>query len=211
MIRFAYANELPADSPLVRSMFRDRAIQFYDRLKWDVSVDSDGQERDQYDALNPLYVIWERDDGLHGGSMRFLPTMGRCMINEYFLHITGERKIEDHGTWECTRFCLAPDSKGKVAAALMLAGGELMQELHVERFAGVFDARMVRIYSRIGAAPEVLGSVGQGKEQISVGLWSFSEPLKHAVAQSAGVSLEQSKNWFHASTCWKHHHMPLAV
>jgi N-acyl-L-homoserine lactone synthetase len=36
-----------------------------------------GQERDRYDDLNPLYVIWQEHDGRHAGSMRFLPTTGR--------------------------------------------------------------------------------------------------------------------------------------
>ena len=38
-------------------MFRDRASQFKTRLKWQVDVDENGFERDEYDALNPLYVM----------------------------------------------------------------------------------------------------------------------------------------------------------
>ena len=74
MIRFLYGDSLADHSRLAQSMFRDRAKQFSERLGWEVSVDDAGEERDQYDALNPLYVIWQRPDGLHGGSMRFLPT-----------------------------------------------------------------------------------------------------------------------------------------
>ncbi|MBP0483630.1 acyl-homoserine-lactone synthase [Sagittula salina] len=211
MIRFARANELPSDSPLLRSMYRDRATQFRDRLKWDVTVDDRGEEHDQYDALDPLYVIWEREDGLHGGSMRFLPTLGRCMVNEHFLHVTGGRTIRNPGIWECTRFCLAPDSKGNVAAALMLAGGELMRQLEIEKFVGVFDARMVRIYSRIGASPEVIGSVGEGRDQVSVGLWAFSEPLRERVAQTAGISPAQSQAWSEASPLAQGLRAPIAA
>ena len=40
-------------------MFRDRAEQFSQRLGWAVSVNASGHERDQYDELNPLYVIWQ--------------------------------------------------------------------------------------------------------------------------------------------------------
>ena len=81
MISFLYGDSLAEHSRLAQSMFRDRAKQFSERLGWEVSVDDAGEERDQYDALNPLYVIWQRPDGLHGGSMRFQPTTGRCMTH----------------------------------------------------------------------------------------------------------------------------------
>ena len=61
-----------------------------------------------------------------------------------------------------------------VAAALMLAGGELMRAFELTHLLGVFDARMVRIYKMIGASPEVLGSKGEGRDKISVGLWQFT-------------------------------------
>ena len=57
MIRFVMAEDLPKYPRLQDSMFKDRADQFIRRLGWDVSVDGNGWERDQYDALNPLYVI----------------------------------------------------------------------------------------------------------------------------------------------------------
>ena len=37
-----------------------------------------------------------------------------------------------------------------------------MEGFGVEHFVGVFDARMVRIYRRIGSFPEVLGQKGEG-------------------------------------------------
>ena len=89
MLRYVYADQLHLFPKLADSMFRDRAEQFKTRLKWDVSVDARGHEKDQYDALNPLYVIWEMPDGTHGGSMRFLPSTGRTMVNEHFTDILG--------------------------------------------------------------------------------------------------------------------------
>ena len=174
MIRYIYADQLDAFPLLKRSMFTDRADQFRTRLGWDVAVDAQGEERDEYDGMNPLYVIWERPDGRHGGSMRLLPTVGRCMVNDHFPHLTGGVRIESPLIWECTRFCLSRETGPGAAAALMLAGGEVMRGFGVAHYVGVFDARMVRIYKRIGASPEVLGSQGEGRERISVGLWEFS-------------------------------------
>ena len=196
MLRYLYAHQLSDHPKLARSMFRDRADQFKVRLGWDVKVSETGEERDAYDDLNPLYVIWEMPNGRHGGSMRFLPTTGRTMINDIFPHLNNGVKVESPLIWECTRFCLAADAGPNVAAALMLGGGEIMTGFNVEFFAGVFDRRMVRIYRAIGASPEILGSEGEGKDRISLGLWSFSPEHQRAVARRAGISPELSRLWF---------------
>lgn len=195
MLRYVYASDLGDFPKLSRTMFRDRADQFKTRLGWDVKVDQDGYERDEYDDLNPLYVIWEEPDGSHGGSMRFLPTTGRTMVNEHFGDLISG-PITSPLIWECTRFCLTRGAGGHVAAALMLGGGEIMQNFGIEHFVGVFDARMVRIYRMIGSSPEVLGSAGTGRDQISVGLWHFDESAAAVVAQRAGVPMERSRQWF---------------
>ncbi len=199
MLRYIYANDLYLYPKLGRSMFRDRADQFRIRLGWKVDVDENGEERDQYDALNPLYVIWEEPDGSHGGSMRFLPTTGRVMVNDIFAHLTGGGPITSPLIWECTRFCLSRGAGSKVAAALMLAGGEIMTGFGIRHFVGVFDARMQRIYRAMGSSPEVFGSEGQGRDMISVGLWEFSEEAKRKVALRAGISAQASRLWFDRS------------
>jgi acyl homoserine lactone synthase len=198
MLRYVYASELNNYPKLARTMFRDRADQFKSRLGWDVSIDENGYERDEYDHLNPLYVIWEEPDGSHGGSMRFLPTTGRTMVNEHFAEMISGA-ISSPLIWECTRFCLTRGAGSHVAAALMLGGGEIMQNFGVEHFVGVFDARMVRVYRMIGSSPEVLGSTGEGRNQISVGLWHFDPTVVSRVADRAGVPLERSRQWFDRS------------
>jgi len=196
MLRYIYSDDLDSYPKLRDSMFRDRADQFRTRLGWPVDVDEQGQERDQYDALNPLYVIWEQADGSHGGSMRFLPTTGRVMVNEIFGHLTGGGPICSPLIWECTRFCLSRDAGPKVAAALMLAGGEIMTGFGITHFVGVFDAGMRRIYRAIGSSPELLGSQGQGRDKISVGLWEFTDVARRKVALRAGISPQLSRLWF---------------
>lgn len=195
MLRYLYARDLKDHPKLARTMFLDRADQFKTRLGWDVSIDAQGYERDEYDDLNPLYVIWEEPDGSHGGSMRFLPTTGRTMVNEHFDHVTSGN-ISSPEIWECTRFCLTRGAGSHVAAALMLGGGEIMQNFGIAHFVGVFDARMVRIYRMIGSSPEVLGCTGEGRDQIKVGLWHFDPAAAAKVAQRAGVPLGRSRQWF---------------
>ena len=115
------------------------------------------------------------------------------MVNEHFSEILGGGDVRSPFIWVCTRICLARNTEPRAAAALMLAGGEVMENFGVKHFVGVFDARMVRIYRMIGASPEVLGSTGDGREKISVGLWSFTDEARMRVAQKAGISAALSE------------------
>ncbi len=196
MLRYLYADEISRFPRLRDSMFRDRAQQFSTRLGWDVQVDAHGFERDEYDEMNPLYLIWEQPDGLHGGSMRFLPSVGRTMVNDHFAHLTDGVRIESPLIWECTRFCLAPEGAGRqVSAALALGAGELMQAYKLKHYVGVFDRRMRRIYRLMGLKPEVIGTAGHGSEEIGIGLWSMDESVFAPTLALVGVSREVSKGW----------------
>ncbi len=199
MLRYIYGDQLAAYPLLRDTMHADRAIQFHDRLGWDVTVDANGFERDEYDDINPLYVIWENPNGTHGGSMRFLPTSGRTMVHDHFADLLCGADIRSDKIWESTRFCVSQGAGAHVAAGLMLAGGELMRAFDLTHLLGVFDARMVRIYNMIGAAPVVLGSSGKGRDKISVGLWAFRHSDRSVVLRRAGVSSDASEHWFKRS------------
>ena len=191
MIRYLQAHDFPRFSKLAEGMFRDRTAQFRDRLGWDVSVDAEGRERDQYDIPQALYVIWEEADGRHGGSMRFLPTTGTTMVNEHFLHLTDGARVASPRIWECTRFCLAPGAEGRVAAALMLGGLELGLRFGLSHAVGVFDAPMLRVYRALGWSPEVLGTA----DGVSAGLWAFDPALRAILCRRAKVSPEFADWW----------------
>ena len=207
MLRYVSGVELRRHEKLFDTMFRDRTAQFRDRLNWAVRVDDGGHERDEYDAGDPLYVIWEQPDGSHGGSMRFLPTMGaRTMVNDHFAHLIPaglqaarlgpDGLLADPRVWECTRFCLAPDAGPRVSAALMLGGAEVGVNLGLAKAAGIFDDRMVRIYRMLGWSPEIVSRQGEGRDAIGLGFWTFSPAIRDAMALRAGLSREVSDLWF---------------
>lgn len=199
MLRYVYGTELDRFAKLRDTMFRDRAEQFSRRLGWEVSVNTHGEERDQYDVLNPLYVIWELEDGSHGGSMRFLPTSGRTMINEHFSHLLGGTKIESPFIWECTRFCISPRADRRAAAALVLGGGELMDNFKLDHFCGVFDPRMERIYRLYHVDPDIIGMTGEGKDRIGAGLWEMKPAAWAPTLKRLGIDRETSLSWFNHS------------
>lgn len=184
-------------------MFRDRATQFKERLGWDaVEVDDKGHETDIYDALNPLYIVWELEDGRHGGSMRMMPTTGQTMINDHFTNLTDDVRIESPLIWECTRFCISPDADHKATAALVIAAGELMDEFALEHFVGVFFDKMGRVFSLSDIKPDILGvaekmdSVG---DRIAVGTWEITDTCMERNLKRVGIDRDTSKQWFHAS------------
>jgi acyl homoserine lactone synthase len=199
MIRFVYADQLSLYPLLADSMFRDRAAQFRDRLDWDVTVDENGWEVDEYDRLNPLYIIWENAEGRHGGSVRIMPTVGRIMTNEHFLDLTGGVTIRSPLIWECTRFCLAPEAPVGVAAALLAAGVELGLRFGLEQALGVIYAKTIPIYRRIGSVPEIIGQKGEGADRIAVGLWPISVAARAEISRKSGIPLSVIARWFDAS------------
>ncbi len=197
MLHYLYGDELTRHPTLKNTMFQDRRTQFSERLGWDVTINDYGEERDEYDAMNPLYVIWELPDGTHGGSMRALPTTGRCMVNDHFEEVAGGA-IQSPLIWESTRFCISPkmDSDAiRMSAALMLGGCEIGLSFGLKHAVGVFDARMVRIYRNLGWSPEILGSSGVGRSKVSVGLWGFSEDIRLRLAAKANVAPDLSDVW----------------
>jgi len=196
MLKYLYGSQLVDNSKLADTMFRDRACQFRDRLGWDVNVDAQGYERDDYDTDETLYTIWQNTDGSHGGSMRFLPTLGSTMVNDHFSHLLDGAQVQSHDIWESTRFCLSIGSESRVAAALVLGGIEIGRGFGVSQCVGVFDARMIRIYRMIGASPKVLGSTGEGRNKISVGLWTFDPVDRMKVLMRAGISSALSEHWY---------------
>lgn len=199
MIRFLYADQLSQHPVLADSMFKDRAAQFKHRLDWEVTVDEHGREMDQYDVLNPLYIIYQNADGTHGGSVRVMPTLGRTMTNEHFLHLTGGVRIASPLIWECTRFCLAPDAQIGVAAALLAAGTEMGIRFGIEQALGVIYARTVPIYRRIGILPDIIGTDGAGRDAISVGLWPMTVEARADISARSGIPLSVMARWFDAS------------
>jgi len=199
MLRYVYGHDLHRFPRLAHTMFTDRAEQFRARLGWEVHVDAQGFETDEYDALDPLYVIWEAADGTHGGSMRFLPTVGRTMINDHFAHLTGGVRIESPLIWECTRFCISPRATGTAArmtaGALVLGAGEMMARAALEHYVGVFDARMERIYRHYGVEPDVIGTEGEGRAKIGVGLWAMREEAWAPTLARLGIDRATSARW----------------
>lgn len=194
MIKVVNAADLYRRPLLAASMFKDRAAQFKYRLGWDaVKLDDLGLEFDDYDALNPIYVMVEDENGEHCGSGRMMPTTGRTMIAEHFSDLTGGVPLSSPLIWEITRLCVSPRlDKGdpmsrRVPAALLYAGCDLALRSGVEFCTAVFFKPMLRVFKQAGFVPEVIGSRPSAEGEILAGLWEMTREATDQLAERAGV------------------------
>jgi acyl homoserine lactone synthase len=181
-------------------MFRDRAAQFVDRLKWSaLSVDSRGWERDEYDALDPLYVVWELDDGNHGASMRLLPMDGPNMIHDHFGNVVQRHSHRSADIWECSRFVVSENANSSAVSALFVAAGEFFLRDYAKAFVGLFDRRMLRVYKMMKNFPEIIGATDGTEDWVAAGVWKMSIPVWERSMTRLGITKCVSQSWFEES------------
>ena len=191
MLKFLNGIELAQDPKLSHSMFEDRTYQFKTRLKWDVTIDERGLEKDQYDLPRAIYVVETDNNGHHLGSMRFLPMNRATMLSDVFDYLLPEQGLKSAEYWECTRFCIGQNASRTTAAKVLGGGAKLLLELKLSGFLGVFDRRMLRCYRMLGALPEVLATRGNGASELNLGKWSFDSNTFRDLMTSAALSSDE--------------------
>lgn len=143
-------------------MFALRARVFGDRLGWEVEI-ADGKEIDQFDALDPAYVIGLNDEGQVVSCVRALQTTGPHMLSDVFSDILdGEPPLRSATLWESTRFCVDTEaldrgkSRNSVSYAtceLMAASLEYAKNSGITDIVTVIDPIMNRVLKRSDCAP----------------------------------------------------------
>jgi len=149
-------------SEVLDEMFELRARVFGGRLGWDVNI-TDGKEIDDFDHLDPAYVIGLDDGGNVVAAVRALQTTGPHMLSDVFSAILcGEAPLRSATMWESTRFCVDTQrlTRGKEKNSVSYATCELMiGSLEYARSAGiqdiitVIDPVMDRVLKRSNCAP----------------------------------------------------------
>jgi N-acyl-L-homoserine lactone synthetase len=139
----------------IGEMHRLRYRVFKERLNWDVTV-SGNMEIDEYDALNPIYLLYCNDGGKVEGCVRFLPTTGPNMLRDSFPALLGPHPAPSSPRiWESSRFSLDIDAMlqrtergiSRATYELIAGMGEfgLMHDLtHIVTVTDIFVERIVR-------------------------------------------------------------------
>lgn len=69
----------------------------------------------------------------------------------------------------------------------------------IEQALGVIYARTVPVYRRIGIMPDIIGTDGNGRDAISVGLWPMTVEARADISRRSGIPLSVMAEWFDAS------------
>lgn len=142
----------------IAEMHRLRYRVFKQRLNWDVTISGD-MEIDEYDTLQPVYLLYCNPAGKVEGCVRLLPTMGPNMLRNTFPALLGPAAPpESPAIWEISRFSLEIDpvahktGRGLSQATIELLAGicEFGNMLNLECFAAVTDILLERILRRAG-------------------------------------------------------------
>ncbi|MBN2629679.1 MAG: autoinducer synthase [Rhodobacteraceae bacterium] len=185
---------------LLDEMFQLRARVFGDRLGWEVEI-INGREIDQFDRLDPAYVIGLDDDGHVVSCVRALQTTGPHMLSDVFqVLLDGEPPLRSATLWESTRFCVDTERlcrDGNTMKAVSMATCELMiGSLEYARRSGISDIITVidpvvnRVLKRSDNAPyDYVGSTKQmGKVPAMAALLDCTEERINRVRAFAGIT-----------------------
>lgn len=148
-------------SDVLDDMYRLRARVFGDRLGWDVQI-KNGKEIDQFDLLDPAYVIGLDDKGHVVSCLRLLQTTGPHMLADVFHAILdGQAPLRSANIWESTRFCvdtarLKSETHNMISSEtskLMAATLEYARKSGITDIVTVIDPMVDRVLKRSDNAP----------------------------------------------------------
>jgi acyl homoserine lactone synthase len=141
------ANEHGGLGSLLDEMHQLRARVFAGRLGWQVRIEY-GRERDEYDALEPTYILALTDRGQVAGCARVLPTTGPIMLAQTFAQLLAGGRLRGKPTMiESSRFCVDTRSEGR--------GGRFLHEATKTMFAGIIEWSMSNGFDEIVTATDV--------------------------------------------------------
>lgn len=181
----------------IAAMHEIRKRTFYDRLHWDVKT-LRSWEIDEFDALNPLYLISIGQSGAVRGSLRLLPTTGPNMLADVFPELLADNyRIESATIWESSRFSVDHEAAIERSENLLnRTTGELLSGIvEVGLIAGltevvsVYDAMFARILKRANCTAELIGKPKRiGDVMGYAALFEISERMLNNLRKAAGIT-----------------------
>ncbi|CDZ42330.1 Autoinducer synthesis protein TraI [Neorhizobium galegae bv. officinalis] len=135
-------------SNLLKKMHCLRAAVFRERLEWEVTITEAG-ERDEYDELDPTYMLAVTGDERVVGCARLLPAIGPTMLERTFPQLLATGSLNASARMiESSRFCVDTS----------LPGGRGEGQLHfatLTMFAGIIEWSMANGYDEIVTATDL--------------------------------------------------------
>jgi N-acyl-L-homoserine lactone synthetase len=195
MIRMVTRDNAERHVSNLYQMHRLRKAVFKDRLGWDVSVSGE-LEFDEFDALEPSYLLSMDGYGTLNGCVRLLPTTGPNMLRDVFPSFVTKGAVpRSERVWEASRFAVGKNAATAEAEAGVsqttydLLIGVLKFGLlnGINTIACVVDVRMERILRRVGWQLERLGPAHRIGNTIALaGQLDVSAQILRALEARAG-------------------------
>lgn len=162
MIEIVQAGQAGKTS-LLFDMHRLRARVFKDMLKWDVNVNDDGLEIDDFDLPDAVYILALSEDRRVIGSWRLLPTTGPTMIRDVWPQFLKSLPMPvASNIYEVSRFSvnsLNPDSRANKAESQQAVGEmfvaltALCMKAGIDEIHTLYDDRIAKVIAKIDCAP----------------------------------------------------------
>lgn len=141
------ADHYASNHNYLNQMYQLRAAVFGGRLEWDVTITDQG-ERDQYDDLQPTYILAISAGHKVAGCARLLPAFGPTMLEQTFPQLLERGSLHANAAMvESSRFCVDTSLPGG-------RGGSLHQ-VTLTMFAGIIEWSMANGYSDIVTATDL--------------------------------------------------------
>ncbi len=186
-----------AHGPAIREMHKLRHRVFKERLGWNVTS-INGEEYDEYDRLDPTYLLAMSDGGNVVGSWRILPTTGPYMLRDTFPELLeGREAPSGPDLWEVSRFSVdCEDLHGDTLSAVSQITSELFCGLieycmsqNVREVVTVYDVRIARLLPRIGCAPKWRSQTRRvGNTKALAGTFDISPDVLRNVQSAAEIT-----------------------
>jgi len=189
-------------SATINKMFRFRAEMFCNRLKWPLEL-TDGLEKDQYDALNPIYLLSRTARNEIESCARLLPTTGRYMLPEVFSQmLQGEAAPAADDVWELSRFAVIPSGGVEqqqavlhpITLRMMQSAIDFADQNGVSRYVVVTSVALERLLRRIGLS---MRRFGRGEAMrigsvLSVACWiDVNEQTRRAIQDGLATGIHK--------------------
>ena len=177
-------------------MHEIRKRTFHDRLNWQVRT-LRSWEIDEFDALDPLYLISIGPNDNVRGALRLLPTTGPNMLADVFPELLPDgMRIESATVWESSRFSVDQEAAAERSENLLnrTTGELLIGIVEVGLIAGltevvsVYDAMFARILKRANCPAELIGKPARiGKVMGYAALFEISERMLENLRKASGI------------------------
>ncbi len=178
-------------------MHEIRKRTFHDRLNWQVRT-LRSWEIDEFDALDPLYLVSIGSNGAVRGSLRLLPTTGPNMLADVFPELLPDgTRIESATIWESSRFSVDQEAAAersenllnRVTGELLIGIVEVGLQVGLTDVVSVYDAMFARILKRADCAADLIGKPARlGSVMGYAALFEISERMLHNLRKASGIT-----------------------